>query len=485
MALEHPELRCTGIDLGPAAGEEDAEHLMRELAAKDREDQIALRGEGRYAARLTRLEDREAQIVPVRREAAIRLRADRSYVITGGLGGLGLVLARWLVEQGAKQLALVGRRIPGPQAQQAILAMEGAGARVECVQADVSERSEVERLFARIDESMAPLGGIVHAAGVLDDRMLLEQSEASFRKVFGPKALGAWNLHALSESRSLDFFVLYSSAAALLGSPGQGNYAAANAFLDALAHERARRGLVSMSIQWGAFAEVGLAAAQDNRGKRLSSRGIASFTPAEGLEALRRLFEHPRAEVGVVRFNARQWIEFYPSAAGLPFFAEAMTEDAFHSGGEEAQHLLERLKSADPGERQALLERLVLEQAGSVLRLPPSHIDRAAPLKGLGMDSLMSLELRNRIEASLGIRLSATILFTYPSASSLAAHLLERLGVDDQVDEAEIKRQASAEATAQKRVELERSLDELSDEQLMARLADKLGTLPDDHERNR
>nr|CCE88378.1 polyketide synthase [Sorangium cellulosum] len=399
------------------------------------------------------LKDAEAQVAPLRREAAIALRADRSYLITGGLGGLGLSLARWLVEQGARHLALVGRRGPGPEAQQAIREMEEAGAQVLVASADVSRRDEVERLFARVEERLPPLCGIVHAAAVLDDHTLLEQSEESFRRVFGPKALGAWHLHALSEGRALDFFVMYSSASALFGSPGQGNYAAANALLDALARERERRGLRSMSIQWGVFAEVGLAAAQDNRGKRLSSRGMGSFTPVEGLEALRRLLLNPRAEVGVVRFDPRQWLELYPGTSGPPFLAEVMAEDTSHRGAGAAPRALERLKSAPAGERPALLERHLLEQAGSVLRLDPSKMDRAASLQSLGMDSLMSLELRNRLEASLGIRLSATILFTYPTAGALAEHLLDRLEIEGRAEEAQVAGPTAPGSRARSRVE--------------------------------
>ncbi|XXX76158.1 SDR family NAD(P)-dependent oxidoreductase [Sorangium sp. So ce134] len=428
------------------------------------------------------LKDPAAQIVPLRRAAAISLRADRSYLITGGLGGLGLSLARWLVEQGARHLALVGRRGAGPEAQQAIREMEAAGAQVLVEPADVSRRDEVERLFGRLEQRLPPLRGIVHAAAVLDDHTLLEQSEESFRKVFGPKALGAWNLHARSAGHELDFFVMYSSAASLFGSPGQGNYTAANALLDALAHERQRRGLRSMSIQWGAFSEVGLAAAQESRGARLSSRGVAAFTPAEGLEALRRLLLHPRAEVGVVRFDARQWLEFYPGVVGLPFLAEVMVEGASR-GAAGAPPALERLKSASAGERLGLLERHLLEQAGGVLRLDPSQMDRGAPFQSFGMDSLMSLELRNRLEGSLGIRLSATILFTYPTAGALAEHLLERLGLKSPGEEPEVAEPIAPDESALARMELALSLDQLSDEQLISRLAEKLGPLPVHHEK--
>ncbi|XXX76159.1 type I polyketide synthase [Sorangium sp. So ce134] len=428
VALEHPELKCTRIDLSAAGAAGETELLARELDAKGREDQIALRGERRYVARLVRgALDRGDATDAKRGLAPAGVRADGGYLITGGLGGLGLSLARWLVEQGARHLALVGRRGPGREAQQAIRAMEEAGARVLVESADVSRRDEAEQLFGRLEQRLPPLRGIVHAAAVLEDHTLLEQSEESFRKVFEPKALGAWNLHTLSEGRALDFFVMYSSASALFGAPGQGNYTAANALLDALSHERARRGLASMSIQWGAFSEVGLAAAQERRGQRLSHRGVASFTPAEGLEALRRLLLHPRAEVGVVRFDVRQWIEFHLAAAGLPMLAELIEERGAARGDREPPRVRQMLDEAAPYERLPLLERHLCEQAAIVLRLDPSQADPRTPFQRLGMDSLMSLELRNRLEASLGLRLSAILLFTYPNPATLAGYLLAAL----------------------------------------------------------
>ena len=375
------------------------------------------------------LKDPAARIVPANEGRAIRVRADRSYLIAGGLGGLGLALARWLHEQGARALVLLGRREPSLEAARVIEDMESAGTRVLTAPVDVSRHDEVSRLLSTLDARMPPLGGIVHAAAVLDDRMLLEQSEESFRAVFAPKALGAWNLHVLSEGRELDFFVMYSSAASLFGSPGgQANYAAANAFLDALAHLRAQAGLPAMSIQWGAFADVGLAAAQDKRGKRISYRGVASMTPAEGHEALRRLFEHPRAEVGVLRFDLRQWLQFYPIAAELPLLAELPREgDPTRGDGRGASGMLESLERAASGERLQLLQRFLSEQIGAVLRLDASRVERTAPFPSLGLDSLMNLEVRNRLETSLMIRLSATSLFSYPNIAALSAYLLERL----------------------------------------------------------
>nr|AYM54555.1 hypothetical protein [Racemicystis crocea] len=427
------------------------------------------------------VKDAEARIVTTSPARAVRIRADASYLITGGLGGLGLRLGQWMVQKGARKLALVGRRGPDEGAQSAIAAMEEAGARVLVVQADVSQEAEVERVVATIEAELAPLGGVVHAAAVLDDHTLLELSQESFQKVFAPKARGAWNLHAATSNRPLDFFLIYSSVAALFGAPGQGNYAAASAFVDALARARAGARLPAMSVQWGAFAEVGLAAAQKNRGERMSYRGVASFTPDEGHAALTRLFEHPRAEVGVARVDLRQWLEFYPGAASLPFFAELRREGAAaRQGGAEGSRVLEALKAADPPGRRALLEKHLLEQVGSVLRLDPARVDRRAPFTSLGLDSLLSLELRNRLEASLGLRLSATLLFTYSNPAALAQHLLGMIhpgeGDGGALSAASAEdRDAGAKDPGRGRPDIEAELNGLSEDELIDELARELG----------
>ncbi len=187
--------------------------------------------------------------------------------------------------------------------------------------ADVAKAADVEGALLYLDENMPRLRGIIHAAGVLEDRTLQEMSEEQFVRAIRPKILGGWNLHVATRGMPLDFFVLYSSAAGILGPPGQGNYAAANTFLDALAHARAAHDLPAMSIQWGTFSEVGLAAAPENRGQRLAHRGIDSFTPEEGTEILSRLIRRPWGDIGLLRMSVRQWVEFYPRAASAPFLS--------------------------------------------------------------------------------------------------------------------------------------------------------------------
>nr|QVV57684.1 beta-ketoacyl synthase [Myxococcales bacterium] len=376
------------------------------------------------------MNDPAVRILPAEERPA-GIRADASYLITGGLGGLGLALSQWLVDKGARHLALMGRSAPSDAARRAIRAMEKSGAQVLVIEADVSQEADVREAFAQVGENMPPLRGVVHAAGILDDRTLLEMDEERFRRVLTPKVQGGWNLHACSLQHNLDFFVAYSSSASLLGAPGQGNYAAANAFLDALSHGRRRAALPGMSIHWGPFAEVGLAAAQESRGKRLSHRGIESLTPAQGLAAFGRLLERPRVELGVLRLAVHQWVEFYPQVAGSPFWSELQREPSATDRPAPSSRMSFRqlLEKRPPAERLVLLERHLLEQVGQVLRLDLARIDRLSSFTSLGMDSLLSLELRNKLESSLGVRLSATLLFTYPNPASLADHLLDRMSL--------------------------------------------------------
>ena len=361
--------------------------------------------------------------VPAPSSAA--LCADGSYLVTGGLGGLGLSVAGWLAERGAGHLVLVGRSGAASAEQQAaVAALAARGARVTVAKADIADRAQLERVLGEVAATGMPLRGVVHAAGILDDGLLQQQTPERFRAVMAPKVLGALHLHALTREAPLDFFVMYAAGAGLLGSPGQGNYAAANTFLDALAHHRRAQGLPGLSIDWGAFAEFGLAAAQENRGARLAARGMRNLTPGDGLGVLERLLESDRAQVGVVPIDVRQWMEFYPAVASSRLLSRLVAAERAAIGGRAGhEELLARLAAAEPGARARLLEEVLRAQVSQVLRIPEDKLDVDAPLTSLGMDSLMGLELRNRIEATLGITVPATLLWTYPTVTALSVHL--------------------------------------------------------------
>jgi myxalamid-type polyketide synthase MxaE and MxaD/epothilone polyketide synthase C/epothilone polyketide synthase D len=435
IATEHVELRCARLDLDPARPEAEVESLLAELLADDEEEEIALRGDERRVGRLvhrTPEAERPWKNEPRgERLTGLQVRADGSYLLTGGLGGLGLSVAAWLAELGAGHLVLVGRSGAASAEQQAaVAALEARGARVTVFAADVADRTQIEPLIREIAASARPLRGVIHAAGLGDPGMLATLTPARFRKVMAPKVLGAAHLHTLTRDAPLDFFVMYGSVAGLLGLGGTGHYAAANTFLDALAHHRRALGRPALSVDWGVFSEVGGSAAPDRRGglAGLDSRGMRSLTPQEGLSALARLLESDRVQVGVVPLNLRQWTGFYPAAASSRMLSRLVAAQRA-GGGRPAgdKDLLDRLAAAEPAARRAILLEALSAQVSQVLRIPEGKLDIDAPLTNLGMDSLMGLEVRNRVEAILGIAMPATLLWTYPTLAALSGRLLDLL----------------------------------------------------------
>lgn len=418
ITYEHPELRCTRLDLDPAGTGADV--LLAAITASDGEEEVALRGGQRLVARIVRLPAE----VPA---APVAIAGDRTYLITGGLGGLGLSLAAWLVSQGARHLALLGRTPVSRSAQRAAVdALVSAGATVEVVAVDVADRAAVERALEQVQHSLPKLGGVVHAAGVLDDGLLLGQSAERFAAVMAPKVAGAFNLHSLTAD--LDFFVLYGSAAGFLGSPGQGGYAAANAFVDALAHHRRAAGLPALAVDWAAFSGVGLAAAE-GRGDRLAHLGLGQLTPDEGASILGRLLAGSSTQVAVLPLDVRQWIESHPQVASASLLVELKAESRARpaTGGD----LRAALEAAPPSARRDRLEALIVEHVAMVLRLPGDRVQRTTGLQSLGIDSLMGLELRNRLEAALDLELAATLIWSYPTVRALAGYLAGALGGAD------------------------------------------------------
>jgi NADPH:quinone reductase-like Zn-dependent oxidoreductase/acyl carrier protein len=402
---------------------------------------------------------------------AFTVRPDGSYLVTGGLGGLGLSVAGLLAERGAGQLILVGRSgVTQPAQQEAIKALQARGTRVTVVQADVADEGQLERLLGDVAASGLPLRGVIHAAGVLDDGFLPQQTPERFRKVMAPKVLGAWNLHRLTEKVPLDFFVMYASASGLFGSPGQGNYAAANTFLDALAHHRRAHGMPGLSVDWGPFSEVGLAAAQENRAARMATRGMRILTPDEGLTALSTLLDARRVQTAVLSLDVRQWLEFYPAAANSRTLSKLVTAGAEGAGRQAGDRaVLDRLAAAPADERAGVMEELLRKQVSQVLRIGESKVDAQSPLTSLGMDSLMGLELRNRIETLLGVKMPATILWTYPTVAALSVHLLGELGLAEVAPEPD-KEAQDARAAQEAAASAESELAGLDQDDLLAAL---------------
>ena len=390
--------------------------------------------------------------------------AEGSWLITGGLGALGLKTAEWLVGNGARHLALTSRGKPSDEAKQKISALQSGGAQVEIMQADVADEAQTAALLGRIRETLPPLKGVVHAAGLLADSTIAQMDVERFREAMRPKVLGAWNLHRQTQNDPLEYFVLFSSATAILGSAGQSNYAAGNAFMDALAHHRRVKDLPGLSVNWGTWSEIGLAAAQENRGARMEDRGLGSISPEEGVKSLDLLLENETVQAGVMRFNAAKWSAFYTAAQDAPFLSQLEKTEAFvgaeQEGSDDAENMRQKLQSAAPGrKRRKALEDHLQQQISKVLKIAPDRIKLTSPLKTLGLDSLMALELRNRLEASLEVKLRATIFWNFPTISVLAPELAKLMEIPLEENAEDIQESESENGVSEASV----SEDDLTD----------------------
>jgi acyl carrier protein len=366
-------------------------------------------------------------------------------VVTGGLSGLGLLVVEWLVERGAGCVLALGR---GEASADAQLVLERLSAKTAIVTArcDVADAAELADALDRIPKEFT-LSGVFHSAGALADAGLPQQTWETFRTVLAAKVAGAWNLHALTRDAELDCFVLFSSAAGVLGSRGQANHAAANAYLDGLAHYRRELGLPALSIDWGAWSEVG-AAVRYGVVQRTERVGVTSIAPAEGVEILGRLLHEDCAQVLVSKVDWRRWagVAKAEAAANADLLTnllrvaepKATTASARKNSAKVVANSAEsctdsavaswRQKLLDsPAVRQySMLETHVEERLRGVLSLPSAEaIDRLRPLQEYGLDSLLSIELRNALSADLETKLSATALFDYPTLGSLTDWLFQ------------------------------------------------------------
>lgn len=365
-------------------------------------------------------------------EAGLLFDGNGSHLVSGGLGGLGLEAAQSLVRRGARHIGLVGRRPASTEALVVIDELRSAGAQVEVFQADIADAAQLDAVLTSVRSTMGPLRGVIHAAGVLDDGVVRQMNWSQFQSVFDPKVGGAWNLHRATRQDRLSYFVMYSSAASLLGSRGQCNYAAANAFLDALAHHRQAVGLPATSVNWGGWSQVGMAARLGKAQQgRLDRSGVGLIDPVLGDEALGMLLQVSAAQVGVLCMD---WAKLTAHLVGAspPFLEQVLGQpSATGRGGERsvgARSIVEDLEALAPADRFGAVLDHIRTSIVSVLGLDSTtSLDSGYGLQDLGMDSLMAVELANRLQRSTGVALAPTAAFEHPTLNELTVHVAAEL----------------------------------------------------------
>jgi len=428
-AAEHPEWKntCVEIDTTDLSPSQTASMILQELTLND--DHVILSEGKRYQPQLSRRTKAQWQS-----GEAITLRDDKSYLITGGLGGLGLLTAKWLVEEkGVRNLILAGRSGPGEIAQRQITEIEQFGAKVQIVACDVTCAEQVKTLIETCNE-LAPLVGVIHAAGILDDGAVTNLTWQRFMAAYEPKAMGAWNLHQASLDLTLDFFIMYSSLASLYCPSGQASHAASNSALDALAQQRAALGLSAMTINWGAWTEIGQVG-QQGIDRQLEGKGIGTISPLQGQAMLSLIFSSPDQQLVIAPMN---WQRFFDS--GLPWVNRSLFTQLRQSLEIERNDSkpvlppdsesvwLDSLQGLPIREQKARVEQLIKLEAARVLGLDSADwVATDVGFFDLGMDSLTSVELRKSLQHALQTKLATTTLFKHPTVNELVIYIVDEV----------------------------------------------------------
>ena len=406
IALEYPEYWGGIIDLSSTTDPDEVALLLNEIINSDNENQIAFRKGQRYVARLQNTT-----------RPKVNQNIDYSqgtYLITGGLGSVGLKVAQWLVKQGAKSLVLLGRNKPSANVSQVLENLEAQSINLLICQADITQEQELKDVLTTVKNTMSPLRGIVHCAGLLDDGLLQGLSWEKFSKVLSPKIQGTWNLHQLTLEDSLDFFILFSSAASLLGSPGQGNYAVANSFLDAIAHYRHTQNLRATSINWGILSD-GMATHS-----RVAVKGLKSILTEDALNVLPQLFN--TVQTGVISANWEAVSQQFPNLTESPYFQDILKPIAQPSK-KTTSSIFETLLATPEETREAYLVNYLQTTISGIMQTVDGQLSPGDSLLDLGMDSLMVMEAINQLKTDLQLMLYPREFYERPRINSLAKYL--------------------------------------------------------------
>jgi acyl transferase domain-containing protein len=401
-----------------------------------------------------------------RPDPPIPIREKGCYLITGGLRGLGLRVAQWLAGKGAGHLILLGRRPPDQETRDLLDRLEAQAVRIDIVQGDVSCLDDLQRAAAFIGDRTG-LNGIFHCAGTLSDGVLVKQTWERFRSVMAAKVAGAWNLHRLSSGMPLDLFVLFSSAVSVIGSAGQANHAAACAFEDALAVYRRRLGLPGISINWGPWSEVGAAAGAAIH-SRWQAMGVFAFPPSAGLQALEALLQNPAPQITVLKAD---WTQFLRTRPDSPMFR--MLRATARPAGEPLRTAAQAPELSLRGVPEAEKGQIVRQFVERVIRMTMElevgfELNPRQGLSELGMDSLLSIELRNHLQRGTGMALPATLAFDYPTIDALVALILSKQRAPGQVGMPVMEAEPAPSA-------VENAIDSLTEEEAEALLLSELG----------
>jgi acyl transferase domain-containing protein/acyl carrier protein/ubiquinone/menaquinone biosynthesis C-methylase UbiE len=357
------------------------------------------------------------------------IKPDACYLVTGAFGGFGRVFANWLVQNGARHLVLSSRNgAATPEAEAFVANLCDRGIEVQVVKADAGSARDVERLFTEIRKNGRSLRGVFHLAMVIDDAPLTKLNRERMATVIGPKAHGAWLLHEATRKMELDCFVMFSSVSSIFGNPAQGNYAAANAFLDSLAHHRQALGLPALTINWGVLGGEGYVARNERVAEFLAKQGISALFPGDVTSIVDSSLRNASAQVAAIRVDWTKWQTFFRGMQSNPLLERIFAAVEGQETRGNTSDWRQRIEAAVPEEKEAVIAQAVREVVGSVLRVKPDTLRNDQPLTDLGLDSLMGVEIENSLEAAIGVALPPTSLMRARTIGQIATLMASHVG---------------------------------------------------------
>lgn len=423
IAIEHPELSCKIIDIESIG---QTEELSDELFAVSDDDGIILKSNSRYVARLENMD------VNFQENKPFVLDRNATYVITGGFGGLGLKVAGWMANAGARHIALLGRELPAENIKDKLISLTDKGVDLKIEKCDISDYDSLKKVFHNL-RLARPIRGIVHVAGVIDDGVILQQSFSRLLKPAKAKVIGSWNLHTLSkeEGMDLDFFVLFSSVVSVIGNVGQSNHASANNFMNSLALYRKYNNLPATVIQWGAWADIGTLAKFPEVVDKLNAIGIKTIKPDDGIKVLDFILSK---KITSAIYAPMDWRDFIKSnkLEKNPFFSSLFKKYSTKIEKSTENDILTRISSLPYEERLAVIQERILENVDKILDIQDGNDFENKNFFEYGMDSLTSIQLRNNLQHDFKCSMHPTIVYKYPTIKSLSGYVINSIFFESQ-----------------------------------------------------
>ena len=457
---EHEEINFLQIDISKEILSTEIAKAIEFIFADNRFKEIAIRNNSTFTNAVEKIKS-----LP---NTTKKINSEKTYIVVGGTSGLGLTTVKWLTEHQAKHIVVISRSGAKEEAQQLFESYTSTGIQIQDIRVDVSDKASLQNALAPLNN----IGGVFYAAGILEDGAFENLTPQQFTKILNIKSIGAWNMHELTQHSNVDFFVLYSSAAGIVGSAGQSNYNAANTYMDALAHFRKANHLAALSVDFGTIAAIGLAARQENRADRLAEQGVSAILPQNLAAYFDAVFLSEETQVMAMQIDFSKWAQYNQAVLKNHFYSKVIEQQTAPESTTKEEHSF-----ASAEEYKKHIKNRIKQHISSATKLNTAKIKEEETFKSLGLDSLHALQLKNKLQDDFSLSLNVAVVWQYPTVQKLADFLAKELKVEELYNKSESEKkqeETTSTTTTNSTIDLETEVKNLSLEDLMKELSGKV-----------